>query len=86
MPKSEGVYNRKFLNVHHFFDFVIKFPEPLTDRLLGDPIDLTELLLGKLLTMPQQDQLLFFRIQQRKDFPKLVQKDVIQNSLSHILL
>ena len=42
MPKSEGVYNRKFLNVHHFFDFVIKFPEPLADRLLEDAIDLTE--------------------------------------------
>jgi len=86
MPKSEGAYNRKFLNFHHFFDFVIEFPEPLTDRLLGNAINLTEFLLGKFLAMPQPEQLLVFRIQQRKDFSELVQKDVIQNFLSHILI
>lgn len=63
MPKSEGAYNRKFLNFHHFFDFVIEFPEPLADRLLGNAINLTEFLLGKLLTMSKPEQLLVFRIQ-----------------------
>src|SRR5699024_3716221 len=86
MPKSEGAYNRKFLNFYHFFDFVIEFPEPLADRLLGNAINLTEFLLGKLLAMPKPEQLLVFRIQQRKDFSELVQKDVIQNFLSHILI
>ena len=86
MPKSEGAYNRKFLNFYHFFDFVIEFPEPLADRLLGNAINLTEFLLGKLLAMPKSEQLLVFRIQQRKDFSELVQKDVIQNFLSHILI
>lgn len=58
MPKSEGAYNRKFLNFYHFFDFVIEFPEPLADRLLGNAINLTEFLLGKLLAMPKPEQLL----------------------------
>ena len=61
MPKSEGAYNRKFLNFYHFFDFVIEFPEPLADRLLGNAINLTEFLLGKLLAMPKPEQLLVWR-------------------------
>ena len=65
MPKSEGAYNRKFLNFHHFFDFVIEFPEPLADRLLGNAINLTEFLLEKFLAMSQPEQFLVFRIQQR---------------------
>ena len=84
MPKSEGAYNRKFLNFHHFFDFVIEFPEPLADRLLGNAINFTELLLGKLRAMPQPEQLPVFSIQQRKDFSERVTQAVIQNVLSPI--